>query len=481
MQGVRRARPSATGIDVFRIFDALNDIDGMTRRDRRGARDAGAGRGGALLHRAICSDPAERVYTLDYYLRLAEALVEAGVHVLAIKDMAGLLRAPAARTLSTALRERFDAPVHLHTHDTAGGSLATYLAAVRGRRRRVDGAAAPLAGMTSQPSLSAIVAALAGSRARPAVTLDCARSRSSPTGRRCAPLYAPFEAGLRRADRPRVPPRDPRRPALEPAPAGRRDRRRRALRGDRGRLRARQRAAREHHQGHPDQQGRRRPRDLSPSPPASTSTSSKRDPAALRPARLACSTSCAAGSANPPGGLPAAVHRAGAQGPAVPAAAPPALDAGRRSPRSRPPGRERQDTPRSDHVPRPARGLPRPPGPATAMSSLLPTPAFFYGLREDEALPVDLAPGVRVIFELEAIGEPDENGIRTVMARVNGQLRPIDVRDRRSSHRLRADRARRPGAIPGHIAAPVIGAVIIDGRGRPTGRTPAIPSRSSRR
>ena len=62
--------------------------------------------------------------------------------------------------------------------------------------------------------------------------------------------------------------------------------------------------------------------------------------------------------------------------------------------------------------------------------SLLPTPAFFYGLREDEALPVDLAPGVRVIFELEAISEPDENGIRTVMARVNGQLRPIDVRDR---------------------------------------------------
>src|SRR5690606_25312758 len=104
------------------------------------------------------ADPRERVYTLDYYLRLAEKLVNAGVHVLAIKDMAGLLRAPAARHLVSALRARFDVPVVLHTHDTAGGQIATYLAAIEAGVDAVDGAAGPLAGMTSQPSLASIVA-----------------------------------------------------------------------------------------------------------------------------------------------------------------------------------------------------------------------------------------------------------------------------------------------------------------------------------
>jgi pyruvate carboxylase len=92
--------------------------------------------------------------------------------------------------------------------------------------------------------------------------------------------------------------------------------------------------------------------------------------------------------------------------------------------------------------------------------SLLPTHAFFYGLSEGDALPIDLAPGVRVIFELEAIGEPDEYGIRTVMTRVNGQLRPIDVRDRTIEAALNEIERADP-ANPGHVAAPVIGAVII--------------------
>ena len=79
--------------------------------------------------------------------------------MLAIKDMAGLLRPPAARTLVTALRERFDLPVHLHTHDTAGGQLATLITAIEAGVDAVDGAVASMAGTTSQPSLSALVAA----------------------------------------------------------------------------------------------------------------------------------------------------------------------------------------------------------------------------------------------------------------------------------------------------------------------------------
>src|SRR4051794_41675028 len=92
----------------------------------RAAIDAVRARGTAVAEVALCytgdlSDPAERLYALDYYLRLAERIVAAGAHVLAVKDMAGLLRPPAARALVTALRQRFDLPLHLHTHDTAGG------------------------------------------------------------------------------------------------------------------------------------------------------------------------------------------------------------------------------------------------------------------------------------------------------------------------------------------------------------------------
>src|SRR3954463_6862208 len=121
---------ASTGIDIFRIFDALNDVEQM-----RPAIAAVRGTGSAVAEVALCytadlCDPQEKLYTLDYYLRLAEQIVAAGAHVIAIKDMAGLLRPPAARALVTALRERFDLPVHLHTHDTAGGQLATLLAAV---------------------------------------------------------------------------------------------------------------------------------------------------------------------------------------------------------------------------------------------------------------------------------------------------------------------------------------------------------------
>src|SRR5699024_6850800 len=117
------AEAARSGIDVFRIFDALNDVDQM-----RPAIDAVRETGTAVAQVALCytgdlSDPGEDLYTLDYYLRLAEQIVEAGAHMLAIKDMAGLLRAPAAAALVAALRSEFDLPIAVHTHDTAGGQL----------------------------------------------------------------------------------------------------------------------------------------------------------------------------------------------------------------------------------------------------------------------------------------------------------------------------------------------------------------------
>ena len=184
-----------TGIDIFRIFDALNDVEQM-----RPAIEAVRATGTAVAEVAICytgdlSDPGEHLYTVDYYLKLAEQIVGAGAHVLAIKDMAGLLRPPAARTLVAALRKEFDLPVHIHTHDTVGGQLATYLAAIGAGADAVDGAVASMSGTTSQPSLSAIVAATDHTERPSGLDLQ-AICDLEPYWELVRRVYAPFEAGL---------------------------------------------------------------------------------------------------------------------------------------------------------------------------------------------------------------------------------------------------------------------------------------------
>ncbi len=184
-----------SGIDVFRIFDALNNVDQI-----RPAIDAVLETDHAVAEAALCytgnmTSPNERLYTLDYYLRLAEDLVNAGAHVLAIKDMAGLLRAPAAAKLVGALRSNFDLPVHLHTHDTAGGQLATLIAAINAGVDAVDVASASMAGTTSQVSMSALVAALEDTDRDTGLSLD-AVTALEPYFLAMREMYHPFEAGL---------------------------------------------------------------------------------------------------------------------------------------------------------------------------------------------------------------------------------------------------------------------------------------------
>ena len=186
---------ATAGIDIFRIFDALNDVSNM-----RPAIDAVLETGTTIAEVALCysgnlSDPSEDLYTLDYYLRLAEKIVTSGAHILAIKDMAGLLRAEAAATLVEAVRSRFDLPVHLHTHDTAGGQLATLLAASRAGVDAVDAASAAMAGTTSQPSLSSLVAALEFTERDTGISLESV-SALEPYWESVRKLYAPFESGL---------------------------------------------------------------------------------------------------------------------------------------------------------------------------------------------------------------------------------------------------------------------------------------------
>jgi pyruvate carboxylase len=150
---------AACGVDVFRVFDSLNWVDNM-----RVAIDA-VRETGRLCEAAICytgnlSNPRETKYTLDYYLEMARQLQQAGAHILAIKDMAGLCQPRAAFTLVKALKYEIGLPVHFHTHDTSGIAAASVLAAVDAGADAVDGAIDAMSGLTSQPNLGSIVEAL---------------------------------------------------------------------------------------------------------------------------------------------------------------------------------------------------------------------------------------------------------------------------------------------------------------------------------
>jgi pyruvate carboxylase len=150
---------AASGIDLFRIFDSLNWVENM-----RVAIDAVL-ESGRLCEAAICytgnlSNPNERKYTLDYYLKLARELKAAGTHVLGIKDMAGLCQPRAAFELVKALKAETGLPVHFHTHDTSGIAAASIFAAIAAGADAVDGAVDSLSGLTSQPNLGSILEAL---------------------------------------------------------------------------------------------------------------------------------------------------------------------------------------------------------------------------------------------------------------------------------------------------------------------------------
>jgi len=182
------------GIDIFRIFDAQNDVE-QIRPAVEAVLETNAIAEGTLCYTGNLADPNEDFYNLDYYLRLAEQIAATGVHVLCIKDMAGLLRPKAAKILISALRERFDQPVHLHTHDTAGGQLATYLAAISVGVDAIDGAMAPLSGTTSQPALSSIVAATNNEDFASGIDLENLLNLE-PYFEAVRKLYKPFESGL---------------------------------------------------------------------------------------------------------------------------------------------------------------------------------------------------------------------------------------------------------------------------------------------
>jgi len=442
---------AATGIDIFRIFDALNDVEQM-----RPAIDAVRENTNAVAEVALCytadlSDPAEKLYTLDYYLRLAEQIVNAGAHVLAIKDMAGLLRAPAAHRLVSALRSEFDLPVHVHTHDTAGGQLATYLAAIQAGADAVDGAVASMSGTTSQPSLSAIVAATDHSERPTGLDLQ-ALTDLEPYWEAVRKVYAPFEAGLASPTG---------RVYHHEIPGGQLSNlRTQAIAlglGEKFEQIESMYAAADRILG--------RLVKVTPSSKVVGDLALHLVGAGVDPAKFEADPASfdipdsvigflRGELGDPPGGWPEPFRSKALEG--------------RGEPR-RMVELTAEDRHGLQHDRRATLNRLLFPGPTKEYeshreqfgdTSLLNSLDFFYGLRAGEEYSVDLEPGVRLLIELEAIGEADDRGMRAVMATLNGQLRVISVKDTSVAVDVPvAEKADRND--PNHVAAPFAGVVTL--------------------
>nr|WP_255479700.1 pyruvate carboxylase [Quadrisphaera sp. RL12-1S] len=464
------AEATATGVDVFRIFDALNDITQIRPAIEAVLETGTAVAEGTLCYTSDLSDPSEHLYTLDYYLRLAEQVVEAGAHVLAVKDMAGLLRPPAAKKLVSALRLRFDLPVHLHTHDTAGGQLATLLAAVDAGVDAVDVAAAPMAGTTSQPPASALVAALRHTERDTGLDLRAVMDLE-PYWEAVRRLYAPFESGVG-------------------APTGRvydheipggqlSNLRQQAIALGVGekfeQVEAMYHAA-DRILGH-----------LVKVTPSSKVVGDLAlhlvavgaDPKdfAADPQRFDVPDSVigflSGELGTPPGGWPepfrtkalagrtAAPQEVALSGQDEAGLSAPAdlVTDGAGGGEGRGTSPSRRDLLNRLLFPGPSAELARV-REAYGDVSVLDTRDYLYGLRRGEESVIALGRGVSLIAGLEAVGEPDEKAVRTVMTVLNGQLRPVAVRDRTLEVSVASAEKADP-ARPGHVASPFAGVVTL--------------------
>ncbi|MCX2742869.1 pyruvate carboxylase [Mangrovivirga sp. M17] len=184
-----------TGIDIFRIFDSLNWVENMKTSIK-----AVSERTDSLAEAAICYTgnvlDKDSKYNLQYYIDMARKLEDCGAHLLAIKDMAGLLRPYAAEELIPALKEAVDIPIHLHTHDTSSIQASTYMKSIEQGVDIVDVALSSMSGLTSQPNFNSLVAALEDHEREPDFDLESLNAYSR-YWEEVREYYYPFESGLK--------------------------------------------------------------------------------------------------------------------------------------------------------------------------------------------------------------------------------------------------------------------------------------------
>ncbi len=452
---------AAGGVDVFRVFDSLNWVENM-RVAIDAVREAGALCEGAICYTGDLFDPRRRKYDLRYYVAIARELQRAGVLVLGIKDMAGVCRPRAAAALVTALKEETGLPVHFHTHDTSGVAAASVLAAIDAGCDAVDGALDAMSGLTSQPNLSSIAAALEGTERDPGLDQHNLHEASTywEGVRR---FYAPFESDIR---------------------SGTADVYRHEMPGGQyTNLREQARAMGLEHRWTAVSQAYAEVNQLFGDIVKVTPTSkvvgdlalfmvanelSAKD--VLNPQRdIAFPDSVVSmfkGELGfPPDGFPPELSRRVLKdeppGRCRPGDRIPPVDLeGARSTAERECAQKLDDRQLASYLmyPKVTRDYfehTRRYGDTAA----LPTPAFFCGLRPQEDLSIDIDPGKTLVVSLQTIGADQEDGVFKVQFELNGQSRTVRAEKLDS----RAKRQTRPTADPAnplHIAAPMPGSIV---------------------
>ncbi len=454
------ARAAETGVDLFRVFDSLNWVENM-----RVAMDAVL-ESGALCEAAICYtgdilDPARSKYDIGYYVGLARELEAAGAHVLGIKDMAGLLKPEAARRLVRALREEVGIPIHFHTHDTSGASAASVLAAADAGVDAVDGAMDPMSGLTSQPNLGAIVEALRHTErdtGLPREPLDQAAAYWETVRSYYAGFESPIRAGASEVYEHEMPGGQYTNLRQQAQALGIADRWPEVARayaevnqmlGDIVKVTPTSKAV-------GDLAVLMVTNDLS--------ADDVLDPERDIPFPESIIEYFHGDVGQPPGGFPEDLQRKVLKD---------------REPLRVRPGKELSPVDLETTREELQRKVDRPVSDEDLASylmypdvfvefagfqrlhgdvSVLPTPVFFWGLREDEELALEIEHGIVLIVRFLAVGEPDAEGLCSIFFELNGQPREVKVRDRS----LAAPAARREADAdePGHVAAPMRGVVI---------------------
>ncbi len=449
---------AAKGIDLFRVFDSLNNVENM-----RVAMDAVIETGmlceGTLCYTGDLTDPARPKYDLKYYVNLAKQLEAAGAHILAIKDMAGVCKPAAARLLVKTLREEVGLPIHFHTHDTSGIAAASVLAAVEAGVDAVDAAMDSMSGLTSQPNLGAIVAALTGSERDPQLPRDALRGISH-YWEAVRAQYGAFESDIR---------------------AGTADVYRHAMPGGQyTNLREQARSlGLDHHWPQVAEayaQVNEMFGDIVKVTPTSkvvgdmalfmvTSGLSPAD--VLDPERdIAFPESVVqlfhGDLGFPPDGFPEALSKkvlgnakplTGRPGDHLP---PADLDA-ERAKAAAAVGREISDSELASYLMYPKVFIDYAKHRSTFGNvSVFPTPVFFYGLKEEDEVMIDIDKGKSLIVRYLALSEPDDLGERRVFFELNGQPRLVKVAQKGLEARVKAH-AKAEDGNASHIAAPMPG------------------------
>jgi pyruvate carboxylase len=452
---------AAAGVDVFRVFDCLNWIDNM-RTSMDAVLDSGKVLEAAICYTGDILDPNRAKYDLKYYVGMARELERAGAHIIAIKDMAGLIKPASARVLFRALRETTDLPLHFHTHDTSGISAASVLAAVDEGVDIIDAAMDSFSGNTSQPCLGSLVAALAGGPRPTGLDQDAIR-RISFYWEAVRAKYAAFENDLKG-------------PAsevyLHEMPGGQ-------FTNLKEQARSLGLETRWHEVARMYADVNQMFGDIVKVTPSSKvvgdmallMVSSGLTPAdVLDPAKdVAFPDSVVkmfhGDLGQPPGGWPKELQkkilkdlepvtvRPGSLIPAVD------LEA-TQSELALKLGRAATDQELASYLMYPKVFMEFAKTQETyGPTSVLPTPVYFYGMQAGDELTIELEKGKSLVLICQAIGEVDNEGMVRVFFELNGQPRMVRVPNRSLAVSARAVRRKADEANPNHVAAPMPGVV----------------------